>query len=225
MKKKTRFAHSALMVSVGFVAAICLGCADIKAPCGYGVQSPPVVPQPGFYDTAPLICEEPVSIQDEGAGISLSGLVPCARYAADKIQSLCQNAKAANGQCVYYPDIPLDISTQEQLWSACEETGCPYELALSVIYTETRYQNIIGDNGNSIGYMQIQPRWHKARMERLGVTDLSDPLSNFRVGCDLLAELIAKYGVEEALTCYNTGSPGESKYADMVLSYYSGQFQ
>ena len=125
----------------------------------------------------------------------------------------------------YYDCISLEYELQELVWNACEETGCPYELALSVIFCESAYLNVNGDSGNSIGYMQIQPRWHYDRMERLGVTDLSDPLSNFRVGCDLLAELIEKYvSVEAALTCYNTGSPGTSKYANKVLSYMNETF-
>lgn len=128
---------------------------------------------------------------------------------------------------VFYPynNISFSPELQELLWYACEETGCPYELALSVIWRETRYQNVNGDGGNSIGYMQIQPRWHRERMEKLGVTDLSDPLSNFRVGCDLLAELIDEYGsVEMALTCYNTGSPGKSDYATRVIEYMAEMF-
>lgn len=118
-----------------------------------------------------------------------------------------------------YEAIPFDEEMQRLVWQACKETGCPYELALSVIWNESMYQNIIGDNGNSIGYMQIQPRWHHARMERLGVSDLSDPMSNFRVGCDLLSELLTQYSLKEALTCYNTGSPGQSHYADQVVEY------
>ena len=89
-------------------------------------------------------------------------------------------------------DVPLDGETQALLHSACEEAGITYELALAVIRKETGFQNVMGDNGNSYGYMQIQPRWHEDRMERLGVTDLTDPYSNFRVGCDFLAELLSK---------------------------------
>lgn len=125
----------------------------------------------------------------------------------------------------YYDHIDFEYEMQELLWQACEEMGCPYELALAVIFRESSYRNVNGDNGSSIGYMQIQPRWNQARMERLGVSDLSDPLSNFRVGCDLLSELIEKYGsYASALTCYNTGKPGTSKYADRVLSYMDETF-
>lgn len=116
-------------------------------------------------------------------------------------------------------DVPLDGETQALLHSACEESGITYGLALAVIRKETEFQNVMGDNGNSYGYMQIQPRWHKERMERLGVTDLTDPYSNFRVGCDFLAELLSKYTLEEALTAYNSGKPGRSEYATSVINY------
>lgn len=123
-----------------------------------------------------------------------------------------------------YDNISLDEELQRLVWQACEESGCPYELVLSIIFCESSYRNVNGDGGNSIGYMQIQPRWHRARMEKLGVTDLTDPLSNFRVGCDLLAELLEKYSVEDALSVYNTGGTGYRKYANKVLSYMEETF-
>ena len=116
-------------------------------------------------------------------------------------------------------DVPLDGETQAFLRSACEEAGITYELALAVIRQETDFRNIVGDNGDSIGYMQIQPRWHEERMDRLGVTDLADPYSNFRVGCDFLSELLEKYTLEEALTAYNSGKAGQSEYATSVIGY------
>lgn len=116
-------------------------------------------------------------------------------------------------------DVPLDGDTQALLRAACEETGIPYELALAVIRQETEFRNVVGDDGRSVGYMQVQRRWHEARMARLGVTDLTDPYGNFRVGCDYLAELLGKYPLEEALTAYNSGKPGKSAYASNVLAY------
>jgi hypothetical protein len=126
-------------------------------------------------------------------------------------------------------DIPLDAETQRLLWQACEETGIVYELALAVIWQETDFRNIKGDDGASAGYMQVQQRWHMDRMERLGVTDLTDPYSNFLVGCDYLAELIEKNrGLEWALHAYNGGPSYANKmakagkvsqYAKNVLNY------
>lgn len=126
-------------------------------------------------------------------------------------------------------DIPMDAETQELLYRACGETGIQHELALAVIWQETRFQNIVGDSGNSIGYMQIQQKWHEGRMLRLGVTSLKDPYGNFLVGCDYLAELLAKdRGIEWALMAYNGGpsyankmakAETVSKYAQSVLNY------
>lgn len=126
-------------------------------------------------------------------------------------------------------DIPLDTETQMLLWQACEETGVSYELALAVIWKETTYRNIKGDGGDSYGFMQVQKRWHEERMERLGVTDLMDPYSNFLVGCDYLAELAEQdRGIHWMLHAYNGGpsyanelaKAGKvSQYAKNVLKY------
>lgn len=121
-------------------------------------------------------------------------------------------------------DVPLDGDTQAFLRAACEETGIPYELALAVIRQETEFHNVVGDDGRSVGYMQVQRRWHEDRMARLGVTDLADPYGNSRVGCDYLAELLGKYPLEEALTAYNSGKPGKSAYASNVLAYMEAYY-
>jgi len=127
-------------------------------------------------------------------------------------------------------DIPLDAEIQHLLYKACGETGIRYELALAVIWQETDFRNVIGDGGDSIGFMQVQEKHHAQRMERLGVTDLADSYSNFLVGCDYLAELIAKdNGLEWALMAYNGGpsyandmaaAGNISQYANNVLGYF-----
>lgn len=116
-------------------------------------------------------------------------------------------------------DIPMDAEHQRLLYQACGETGIRYELALAVVWQETDFRNIIGDGGESYGYMQVQPRWHGERMERLGVTDLSDPYGNFLVACDFLAELLETHDITDALTRYNSGKTGDSQYARDVLNY------
>lgn len=205
-----RFPHIiATLLFLAFITVVLCGLSNPAA------DAEPEIPTPAIsdtYETIPLkpdpVIVPPVSIPYETMLVSEPTPEP---EPEEKFR--------------YYDHISLEYDLQELLWAACEETGCPYELALAVIFRESTYRNVNGDNGNSIGYMQVQPRWHYERMERLGVTDLSDPLSNFRVGCDLLTELIEKYGsVESALTCYNTGSPGTSKYADRVLAYMNETF-
>ena len=116
-------------------------------------------------------------------------------------------------------DIPLDAEIQHLLYKACGETGIRYELALAVIWQETDFRNVIGDGGESAGYMQVQEKWHRDRMERLGVTDLLDPYGNFMVGLDFLAELLETHELTDALTRYNSGRTGNSQYAQSVLNY------
>ena len=128
--------------------------------------------------------------------------------------------EALVAQGYFRNDVPLTYDEQDFLHTACQESGVPYALALAVIEKETGFRNVIGDDGASCGFMQVQERWHWDRMERLGVTDLSDPFGNFRVGCNFLAELLDKCPVEEALTAYNSGSPGESDYSRSVMENY-----
>lgn len=118
--------------------------------------------------------------------------------------------------------IELSEELQEVLYNACEEFGVPYELAVSMVWKESRFHNSVGDSGNSLGYMQIQPRWHQDKMEALGVYDLMDPSGNFRVGCMILSQLLSQYSVEDALSVYNTGSPGSREYSSAVLDYMEG---
>ena len=105
-----------------------------------------------------------------------------------------------------------------------ERTENHTEITPAVIRQETEFRNGVGDDGRSVGYMQVQRRWHEDRMARLGVTDLTDPYGNFRVGCDYLAELLGKYPLEEALTAYNSGKPGKSAYASNVLAYMEAYY-
>lgn len=117
----------------------------------------------------------------------------------------------------YCDDIPLTHEEQDWLQDACEEFDVPYALALGLIEKETRFQNLVGDDGASTGYMQIQQKWHWDRMERLDVTDLLEPSGDF------LSELYAKYNDwNVALTVYNMGhDPGYiTDYAKDVIGNY-----
>ena len=169
-----------------------------------------------------LLWLHPRASNDEKADANKPGEIAYVETAVSEMPEDFENEKIESAlyETGYFrADVPLDGETQAFLRSACEEAGITYELALAVIRQETDFRNILGDNGDSIGYMQIQPRWHEERMERLGVADLEDPYSNFRVGCDFLAELLSKYTLEEALTAYNSGKPGQSEYATSVMGY------
>lgn len=72
-----------------------------------------------------------------------------------------------------------------------EKNICP-ELIEAIIEQESSWDPK-AKNGDCIGLMQVSLKWHRDRMERLGVSDLLDPYDNILVGIDYLAELFEKY--------------------------------
>ena len=137
--------------------------------------------------------------------------VPAAEEPQERQFGLCEDTYLRD-------DIPLDYATQMLLYGACLEFEVPYELALAVIEQETNFRNVTGDDGASVGFMQIQERWWSGLMEEIGASDLTDPEDNFRTGCAIIRKLMDKHGsVEDALTAYNRGKPGQSKYSRDVM--------
>lgn len=112
------------------------------------------------------------------------------------------------GRAVY--DVPMDDDLQIFIIELCEEKHIDPRIIFAIIKMESNYEaDALGDNGNSHGLMQIQPRWHQGLMTRLGCYDLLDPRQNVTVGIELLAILHEKYGtMGEALTAYNAGDYG-----------------
>lgn len=115
-------------------------------------------------------------------------------------------------------DIPLSYELQAMLYGACLEFEIDFDLALAVVEQETDFRNIVGDDGAAVGYMQIQDRWWSGLMEEIGARDLTQPEDNFRTGCAILRQLLDKHGnIEDALSAYNTGRPGETRYSREVM--------
>lgn len=84
------------------------------------------------------------------------------------------------------------IEVPQEVVEVSEQLGgqyniCP-ELIQAICWRESRF-TADAEGGGCIGIMQISPRWHKGRMERLGITDLYDTKQNMLVGVDYLAEL------------------------------------
>lgn len=106
-----------------------------------------------------------------------------------------------------YYDIPLSHEFQDYVIEMCRDKGISPKLIFAIIERESSYrQDCIGDNGDSFGLMQIQPKWNQERMDRLGVTNLLDPYSNVKVGIDLVEYLCTKNdNVAWVLMAYNGG--------------------
>lgn len=122
-----------------------------------------------------------------------------------------------------YYDIPLSTSVQDHIFKVSEEYGVDPRIVIAMIEYESDYDaSTVGDQGRSFGLMQVQARWHKERMERLGVTDLLNPYENITVGVDYLASLIdLNNSLEWALMAYNGGPAyAYSKSAKGILTEY-----
>lgn len=82
--------------------------------------------------------------------------------------------------------------------------------------------------GDCKGLMQVSERWHKGRMERLGVSSLYDPYGNILVGTDYFMELatryddlgyvLMKYNGDSDANDYLEGKCEMSKYAQGIIN-------
>lgn len=107
----------------------------------------------------------------------------------------------------------------------CEIIGeeynvCP-ELLMAIIERESSGKSD-ANNCGCIGLMQIYEKYHKDRMNRLGVSDLKDPYGNILVGTDYLMELADKYeDVGLVLMKYNGDSKANTYWEAGELSEYA----
>lgn len=111
-----------------------------------------------------------------------------------------------------YFDVPLSEDLQDHIFTLCKDSGVNPELVVAMIRAESTYNpNCIGDGGDSLGLMQIQPKWHQWRMDKLNCPDLMDPYQNVTVAIDILTGYYNTGKSEEwILMAYNGGA----KYAD-----------
>ena len=131
--------------------------------------------------------------------------------------------EAATEPAVALYDVPLDEELQLHIISEAEAHGIDPAIIFAMAWKESTYRaNAMGDGGNSYGLLQIQKKWHKKRMEKLGCTDLLDPYQNVTVGVDYLAEQIKRYGgdLAKGLTAYNRGhyAGKVTKYAKSIIA-------
>lgn len=134
-------------------------------------------------------------------------------------------ATAIDNPEVYAKPLPdpvpvAKLETNNHIDKMAKRYGLNPDIIKALIEEESGWlSSAEGDDGESIGLMQIQERWHKKRMKRLGVTNLYDSEQNITVGCDILSELLNKYGnYKDALSVYNSGNVHDGKqYAERVL--------
>lgn len=110
----------------------------------------------------------------------------------------------------YFPPV-----VQIYTFIVCKQYGVDYEMVFALIELESKcVYDAEGDGGDSIGYMQIQEKWHEERMHRLAVYDLKNPFQNILVGVDILAEIQEKIIAR--------GTAPEMVAADTLAAYQYG---
>lgn len=120
-------------------------------------------------------------------------------------------------------NIQIDVKgiSNEMIDDIAVRSGVDPNIVKAIIMEESGGNpNAVGDGGESIGLMQIQPKHHQKRMEELGIVSLFDPQENVILGCAILSDLYDKYGnYEDALSVYNSGNTVDGRdYAERILN-------
>ena len=145
------------------------------------------------------------------------------RKAKEELELVVEEIDEIEEPEVTYFNVPLEEDLQDHIFNLCEERDIEPAIVVSMIQRESRFREyVIGDNGRSYGLMQIQPTWHKARMDELDCSDLLDPYQNVTVGIDILGDLLeGGNSIEWALMAYNGGCAyANRKVSQGVVSDY-----
>lgn len=120
-------------------------------------------------------------------------------------------------------DIPLQAELQHGIRELADRYEVSFELVLAVIMTESSGRpDAIGDSGDAVGLMQIQPQWWQELADRHEL-DLNYPPDNVECGILIILQLLEENDgrMDKALTAYNCGNPDNESngYFERVLSW------
>lgn len=213
------------------------GIAALMWACAYGFVQSSGVEKPEYFDryitsevktvapSASMAALEPVEEPElETSVVSQESEESASETVVEPAETIVEGY-VDNG-CVEHVryDIPLDDELQDYIIETSEERGIDPAIIIAMIKRESQFDiDVIGDKGKAFGLMQIHPRWHSDRMEKLGVTDLLDPYQNVTVGIDIMAELLdGGESVEWALMAYNGGYAHANRHIEAgTLSGYA----
>lgn len=156
---------------------------------------------------------EHASIQEDGA-VTEQGEAGRTPSDAGMISSGIEQTEPMHYR--YIEDCPFPKKTQRKIFEICAGATVSFELVMAVIERESGFdQKCVSDEGQSVGLMQIQEKWNREVMDKLGCRDLYDPLQNVRVGVELLKRHFETYqDAAAALMAYNGGQA----YAERMIT-------
>lgn len=198
-----------IILSVIFAEGVALG-------AFYGLHSEPREEDRGVIETVALSAPSVVTEACEGIVEPVTEEDVLEQVVVESFTAEIPFREPCTDEGALYFDVPLEHELQDYIFELCDEKCIDPAIIIAMIDKESKFDiDIIGDKGKSYGLMQIQPRWHKERMEELGVTDLLDPYQNVTVGIDILAELLESgKSLEWALMAYNGGHSYANRLTD-----------
>ena len=130
--------------------------------------------------------------------------------------------------------VPLGAEVQTAIYNLCD---CDNELfcaVMAIAQVESGFNPYAtANNSDCIGIMQINLKYHIDRMNRLGVTDLTDPIQCATIAIDYIRELSWAFGWVNSHNLYLAYSAGpggaaklneagvySSRYTHEVMRYY-----
>lgn len=121
-------------------------------------------------------------------------------------------------------DIDMPAQLQREIAGLCEQYEYADTLVFAIIMTESGGNpDALGDNGQAVGLMQIQPRWHQEMIKNTGL-DPYTPIENVELGILYLDRCMQEnnYDLIRALKQYNSGDPEYPRddYVDTVMDWY-----
>lgn len=119
----------------------------------------------------------------------------------------------------------VSLAASEQVvqaaYAAAGEVGLDPLLLLAVAAIESSFNPLAESVVGAKGLMQIIPRWHREKLERLGGDDaLFDPEANILLGAHILKEYVHRTGTLEAGLQFYNGAflDSTAQYARKVLA-------
>ena len=106
---------------------------------------------------------------------------------------------------------------------ACDRFNVSRSLVRAVIRTESGYDSEAVSRAGAVGLMQLMPATAVWIASEIGEDELStrltDPQANITLGTALLAYLLGKYSVRDALAAYNAGEGNLLKWKEKNSGY------
>lgn len=143
--------------------------------------------------------------------------------AADPRQLTRQQAAVAHWIARRYRVAPEPISRLvKEAWYVGERAGLDPTLILAIMAVESSFNPFAQSSVGAQGLMQVMTRIHDDKYEAFGGNHAAfDPVTNLRVGVQVLKECIARAGSLEAGLRYYVGAanlPDDGGYAGKVLA-------